>query len=223
MREPGNMNYMIDISYTDEEPTPFTAWFFKFLWRYAIIIKIGGTMTEFNQFYPCVVPLIGSRYEGKSNFMPAAWQTGLSKAPMTYCVSIAPKRYTHSLIKSSGVFSVNFIDFKYLKLLVRLGSASGRDVDKIKDSGIELKQSVKLDVPVFKYSYAAYECSVQETIKAGDHDLFIGSILYVHETDEIRNGSGTIDYHAVKPILYLGKDTYAAMDPSSVITIKRDR
>ena len=32
MREPGNMNYMIDIFYTDEEPTPFTAWFFKFLW-----------------------------------------------------------------------------------------------------------------------------------------------------------------------------------------------
>ncbi len=180
-------------------------------------------MSEFNQFYPCVVPLIGSRYEGKSNFMPAAWQTGLSKDPMTYCVSIAPKRYTHSLIKSSGVFSVNFIDFQYLKLLVRLGSISGRDVDKIKDTGIELKQSLKLDVPVFKSAYAVYECSVQDIVKAGDHDLFIGKILSVYETDEARNESGTINYNAVKPILYLGKDTYAAMDPSSIITIKRDR
>ena len=179
-------------------------------------------MAEFNQFYPCVVPLIGSRYEGKSNFMPAAWQTGLSKSPMTYCVSIAPKRYTHSLIQSSGVFSVNFIEFRYLSLLVRLGSISGRDIDKIKDTGIELKQSLQLDVPVFKYAYAVYECSVQEIVKAGDHDLFIGKILSVYGSDDVSNGSGILDYHAIKPILYLGKDTYAAMDTASIITLKRD-
>lgn len=180
-------------------------------------------MTEFNQFYPCVVPLIGSRNKEKSNLMPAAWQTGLSKDPMTYCVSLAPKRYTHGLIKASGQFSVNFIDFQYVNILVRLGSVSGRDIDKIKDTGVELMPSVKLDVPVLKIAYAVYECTVQDVVKAGDHDLFIGKIVYVHETDEMQNEAGIINYRAVKPILYLGKDTYTTMDPSAVVTLKRNR
>ncbi len=179
-------------------------------------------MTEFNQFYPCVVPLIGSRNKERSNLMPAAWQTGLSKDPMTYCVSLAPKRYTHALIKASGQFSVNFIDFQYLQLLVRFGSVSGRDVDKIKDTGVELIPSVKLDVPVMKISYAVYECSVQDIVKAGDHDLFVGKILYVHETEAGRDETGIMNYRAVKPILYLGKDTYTTMDPSTVVTMLRD-
>ena len=180
-------------------------------------------MVDFYQFYPCVVPLIGSRHEGKTNLMPAAWQAGLSKDPMVYCVSISPKRYTHKLISASGVFSVNFIDFKYLKLLVRLGSVSGKDIDKIKDANIELKSSQKLDVPVMRISYAAYECSVQEIVKAGDHDLFIGRIVYVHEVDNLHTDSGTINYNAIQPILYLGKDTYVTINPSTVVTIKRDR
>ncbi len=180
-------------------------------------------MAEFNQFYPCAVPLIGSRYEDKSNFMPAAWQTGLSKDPMVYCVSISLKRYTHKLIKLSGVFSVNFIDFKYLKILVALGSVSGRDRNKIKENDIELIQSRQLDVPIIQFAYAAYECSVQDIVKAGDHDLFIGKIVYVHESDKFHNESGIIDYNVIKPIVYLGKDTYTTIDPSQVITIKRDK
>ncbi len=173
-------------------------------------------MVDFNQFYPCVVPLIGSRYEGRSNFMPAAWQTGLSKDPMTYCVSISPKRFTHTLIKSSGLFSVSFIDFKHVKLLVRFGSISGRDTDKIKITGVELKPFKELDVPIIKFAYAAYECSVQDILQAGDHDLFIGKIVCVHET-------GPLDYHVVKPILYLGNDSYTAIDPAAIITLKRDK
>lgn len=180
-------------------------------------------MTDFYQFYPCVVPLIGSRYDGKTDLMPAAWQAGLSKDPMVYCVSISPKRYTHKLISSSRVFSVNFIDFKYLKLLVRLGSVSGRDVDKIKDAGIELKPSERLDVPVMKISYAAYECSVKEIVKAGDHDLFIGEIVYIHEVDNLHTEAGTLNYNIIQPILYLGKDTYVTIDPSTVVTIKRNK
>ncbi|MGB9735174.1 MAG: flavin reductase family protein [bacterium] len=180
-------------------------------------------MVDFYQFYPCIVPLIGSRYKGETDLMPAAWQSGLSKDPMIYSVSISPKRYTHKLISSSGVFSANFIGFEHLNLLVRLGSISGRDIDKIKDTGVKLKPSVNLDVPIVEFAYAAYECAVQDIIKAGDHDLFIGRIVYVHETKDLKTESGTINYNAIKPILYLGKDTYVTINPSTVVTIKRDR
>lgn len=180
-------------------------------------------MVDFYQFYPCVVPLIGSRYKGETDLMPAAWQVGLSKDPMVYCVSISPKRYTHKLISSSGVFSANFIEFKYLDLVVKFGSVSGKDVDKIKYTGVKLKPAVKLDVPVIEFAYTSYECSVQDIIKAGDHDLFIGKIVYVHEAENIKTETGTINYNKIRPILYLGKDTYITIDPTSVVTMKRNK
>ncbi len=180
-------------------------------------------MTEFYQFYPNVVALIGSRHEEKTNFMPAAWQAGVSKDPMIYTVAISPKRFTHQLIKASGVFSANFVDFKYLKTLVTLGSFSGRDRDKIIETGIELKPYKRLNVPIIKFAYSAFECSVQEVISAGDHDLFVGRIFFVHESKEICKESGVINYSAVKPILYLGKDTYITIDPQSAVTIKRNK
>ncbi len=180
-------------------------------------------MAEFYQFYPNVVALIGSRHGDKTNLMPAVWQTGVSKDPMIYVVSVSPKRFTHQLIKSSGVFSANFIDFKYLRTLVTLGSFSGRDRNKIKETGIELKPSKQLDVPVMKSAYAAFECSVQDIVSAGDHDLFIGKIVFIHESADIQPGSGTINCNTVKPILYLGNDMYVTLDPGSIVTIKRSR
>jgi flavin reductase (DIM6/NTAB) family NADH-FMN oxidoreductase RutF len=178
-------------------------------------------MTEFYQFYPNVVALIGSRHGGKTNLMPAVWQTGASKDPMVYVVSISPKRFTHRLIKASGVFSANFIDFKYIDTLVKLGSFSGRDRDKIKELGIDLVSSKKSDVPVMKSAYAAFECTVQEIVPAGDHDLFVGKVVHVHGSDIIQKESGIIDCGKVKPVLYLGKDTYITVDTGSSVVIKR--
>ncbi|MCL4557510.1 MAG: flavin reductase family protein [Deltaproteobacteria bacterium] len=178
-------------------------------------------MAGFYQFYPNVVTLIGSRHGDKTNLMPAVWQTGVSKNPMVYVVSISQKRFTHGLIKASGVFSANFVDFKYVKTIARLGSCSGRDIDKIKEFGVELGQHKQLDVPIVKFAYASFECSVQEIIPSGDHDLFVGRIASVHEAGGIKDGSETIDCNAVRPLLYLGKDTYITVDTGSIVTIRR--
>lgn len=178
-------------------------------------------MTEFYQFYPNVVALIGSKHGGKANLMPAVWQTGVSKDPMVYVVSISPKRFTHGLIKSSGAFSANFVDFRLVKTLVELGSCSGRDRDKIRENNIVLKPSRCLEVPIMKEAYAAFECSVLDIVSAGDHDLFIGKVVSVHESESTQTSSGTIDCSTVKPVLYLGSDRYMTVDPDSSIVIKR--
>jgi flavin reductase (DIM6/NTAB) family NADH-FMN oxidoreductase RutF len=63
-------------------------------------------------------------------------------------VLVRPQRYTHEFMDEFESFSVSFYDQKYRNALTILGSKSGRDTDKIAQSGLT---PVFVDgVPTFK-------------------------------------------------------------------------
>jgi 3-oxoacyl-[acyl-carrier protein] reductase len=81
---------------------------------------------------------------------------------------------------NSNNFSLNFLDFSFSDLIATLGQVSGKDVDKIERFNIGLEKSKEIDSPCMKDAYASFECTVQETKRLGDHDLFVGSIVNVN-------------------------------------------
>lgn len=51
-------------------------------------------------------------------------------------VYVKPVRYTHEFMEANDHFTVSFFDEKYKKALGVLGSKSGRDGDKVAESGL---------------------------------------------------------------------------------------
>lgn len=51
-------------------------------------------------------------------------------------VYVRTSRYTHEFMDREGYFTVSFYPEEYRKVLGVLGSKSGRDMDKMKDSGL---------------------------------------------------------------------------------------
>jgi flavin reductase (DIM6/NTAB) family NADH-FMN oxidoreductase RutF len=66
-------------------------------------------------------------------------------------VLVRPPRYTHRFVDEFERFSVSFYDRKYRKALNVMGTQSGRDTDKIAQSG--LTPEFIDGVPTFKEAY----------------------------------------------------------------------
>jgi len=71
------------------------------------------------------------------NTMTASWG-GLGvlwNKKVCYCV-IRPQRYTREFMEKSQYFTLSFFDSDYRKALELCGTKSGRDVDKVKETGL---------------------------------------------------------------------------------------
>ena len=108
------------------------------------------------------------------NGMTASWVSQVSLKPLLVMVSIAPSRYSHDLIKKSGVFAVNVLDRDQADLGKRFGFKSGRQVDKF--AGLEWTTGTT-GAPILPQAYACLELKLKETFPAGDHTLFVGEVV----------------------------------------------
>ena len=107
------------------------------------------------------------------NGMTVAWIMQAAYNPVYIVVSIAPERYTYSLIKESKLFGVNILADSQKALGKHFGFTSGRKTDKFKDTKFHRSRS---GIPILDDIYAYIECKVISVANAGDHDLFIGQV-----------------------------------------------
>lgn len=71
------------------------------------------------------------------NTMTASWGSlGVFWGKNTITTYVRPQRYTKEFIDTNTFFSVSFFPEKYKDALSFCGSHSGRDVDKIKETGL---------------------------------------------------------------------------------------
>ncbi|MFO7657438.1 MAG: flavin reductase family protein [Bacteroidales bacterium] len=108
--------------------------------------KIDGyfSKTDVKALTDNVFGLIGSDWmlitagsAGSFNTMTASWGTLgiLWNKPVAICF-VRPHRYTFEFIEKSGYFTLSFFDETYRGVLNICGSKSGRDIDKVKETGL---------------------------------------------------------------------------------------
>ena len=117
--------------------------------------------------------------KGKPNIITLAWHTPLSSKPPLYGIAIAPKRYSHGLIKKSKEFVINFMPYSLVKAAQFCGTHSGRSTNKLSKTGLTLAPSKKLKTPLVKEGYAHLECKLIRTAYFGNHTLFVGKVISV--------------------------------------------
>lgn len=81
--------------------------------------------------------LITAKNKEKTNTMTASWGSlGVMWGKNVAFTFIRPQRYTKEFIDSQDYFTLCFFDSTYQKTLSYLGSVSGKDEDKIKQSNL---------------------------------------------------------------------------------------
>lgn len=139
------------------------------------------------------VAVVTTKSGDKTNGMTVAWVMQAAYNPAFVAISIAPERYTHSLIKKSKLFGVNILADDQRDIGKHFGFSSGRNADKFK--GIKFHKS-KSNLPVLDAIYAYIECRLVSIEKAGDHDLFIGEVV-----------EKTVD-NTKRPLIFKTKDYF---------------
>jgi flavin reductase (DIM6/NTAB) family NADH-FMN oxidoreductase RutF len=118
--------------------------------------------------------VVTTRVGEKINGMTAAWVSQVSLKPLLVMVSVAPPRYTHTLIMESGSFAINVLTSDQVDLGKRFGFQSGRNIDKF--AGLDCL-AASSGSPVLPQAYAYLDLKLAHTFAAGDHTLFVGEVV----------------------------------------------
>jgi len=166
---------------------------------------------------PMLTTLITSSYNGRNAVMAAAWVTPVSYVPPRVGVAISPERYTYDIVKSSGYFAINIMDFKYTYNIYLAGTLSGKNYeDKFKAIGLTPIKAKKLNIVVVKEAIGILECKVIKIIETGDHHLFIADIIEAYvNNDKAYNTHWVISHY--KPVLYISEGHFLTIDRNSLV------
>jgi len=148
--------------------------------------------------------------KGKTNPVTIAWHCPISKKPPLYAISVAPSRYSHNLIKKSKEFVINFVPYRYVEKVQFCGSHSGRNVDKIKESGFTVVESEKVKTKYIKECFAHMECKLFKSIVLGDHTFFVGRIVNILADDDAFTDD-LLNNEKIKPCYYIGDCAYTTI------------
>lgn len=101
--------------------------------------------------------LITAGDESKANTMTASWGgAGVLWNKNVVTCYIRPQRYTREFVETQEYFSLSFLPEEYRKQLTYCGRVSGRDVDKIAQTGLTLCN--EFEAPYFEESDIALIC-----------------------------------------------------------------
>ena len=140
--------------------------------------------------------LITAGNKDKFNMMTASWG-GLGflyEKPVTFCF-INPTRYTYQLMENNDTYTLSFYTEAYRDALKYCGSKSGKDVDKVKGSGLT-PITTPTGSKAFSQAWLVIECRkmVAQSLQSESiadkslkdnwagkqmHKMFIGEIINV--------------------------------------------
>lgn len=164
---------------------------------------------------PGPIALVTARQKNKSNVMVAAWVTNISNDPPMVALAVYPARFTHDLIIKSGQFALNIPPRPLLEQVIKISETSGEDVDKFVATKLTLYQGKQVNAPLIVECIGHLECAVVETVRAGNHTVFLAEIVAASADQAAFDGERwTLADESVKPLHHLGGNIYALLgDP----------
>ena len=147
-----------------------------------------GTM-----LYPLPPVMVTCGTVEKPNVLTIAW-TGIinSEPAMTY-ISVRPSRFSYDIIKETKEFVINLSTEKMLKAVDFCGVKSGKDTDKLKETGLTVLPAENIKAPIIEQSPLSLECRVTEIKPLGSHDMFLAEITAVHVDEKLLDANGRFE------------------------------
>lgn len=93
------------------------------------------------------------------NMMTVAWGSfGVMWAKPFVQAVVRPSRYTHEFMEKYDTFTLSALPEKYRSALTLCGTKSGRDIDKVAESGLHPVASLSVPSPTFEEAELVIEC-----------------------------------------------------------------
>jgi flavin reductase (DIM6/NTAB) family NADH-FMN oxidoreductase RutF len=144
----------------------------------------------------------------RTNIMGVCWWTFLSMDPFMMGISVRANRYTYECLEHCGEFVACFPSEGQEKGAWLCGVASGRNVDKSKETGFDFIPSKFVKPPIIEGATAAIECKVTGSLTIGDHDFFYGNIVSTHGDDQKLKHIYSIHYRKLVSISCRGESDF---------------
>jgi flavin reductase (DIM6/NTAB) family NADH-FMN oxidoreductase RutF len=112
------------------------------------------------------------------------------ESPPVIGLAIRPARLSHQLILKAREFTLSLPTVDLLRDYDFCGTYSGRKVDKIKETELELESSGSINTPGLKRSPLILECRLREvmelSLKRASHDYFVADVVAVRRSADFR-------------------------------------
>lgn len=103
--------------------------------------------------------LVAKNFRGQVNLMTIGWGSlGIIWGKPIFIVMVRNSRNTFTAMDQGEEFTVNVPEKGLKEELLFCGTKSGRDYDKVKETGLDLIESKKVKVPIILQCQIHYEC-----------------------------------------------------------------
>ena len=160
---------------------------------------------------PGALALLTTMHRQQPNVMTVGWMMPISLSPVRIGVAIHPGRLTHHFLTKTEIFTLNIPTVDLLAAVHRCGMVSGRDEDKVLETGLTLVEGRVHDAPTIAEAVATIACGVRDRISLGDHDLFVADVLEVAAVAEAFDGRWLVETDAGRVLHHLGGEHYAGL------------
>jgi flavin reductase (DIM6/NTAB) family NADH-FMN oxidoreductase RutF len=156
---------------------------------------------------------------GRVNAMPASWNSPISEEPPTIGIAVYREAYTYQCLNYHPEATINVPGIEHIDLVYKLGSVSGKDVDKVREFKLELVPSDVVKVPTWKDAIAVYEARVLNRLDVGETTLFVFEVLKVKVRPGIADEWG-FDFSKVNIPLHGAGRVFHRVDPRKLFAKK---
>jgi flavin reductase (DIM6/NTAB) family NADH-FMN oxidoreductase RutF len=153
--------------------------------------------TEYlKHFWPMRHYLVTCGSGEPANIITVSFCMPVSREPPMVACAIGRKMYSSEIIHETGEFIVNVPPEDLECQVYFCGFHSGRDVDKFKETGLTPLPARHVDTPIIAECIAHMECRVVRSVRTGDKNLFIATVLDAYADEDIEQGRRTVRYGA---------------------------
>jgi flavin reductase (DIM6/NTAB) family NADH-FMN oxidoreductase RutF len=115
--------------------------------------------------------------------MSSSWVTQVSGEPPLIMAAVDQSHFSHGIVERQGVFGLNVVGSTGKELEDYFFSAAARKPENLESFAYELGET---GVPLLRLAMAVFECRVVGSYPAGDHTLFVASIVHAEVRDRDR-------------------------------------
>ena len=127
-----------------------------------------------------VVIVLAKERSGRVNPITIGWTMLTSLNPPMMAISVGLTRYSLNVIREAKEFVIAFPSELQKEETLLFGTTSGRNTDKLNESGISTIPAEKIDCLLLDDAVANFECSLAGDFITGDHVIFVGKIIAAH-------------------------------------------
>ena len=188
------------------------------------MIAINPAELERSQIYklltgsivPRAIAWVSSQADdGTLNLAPFSYFTAVSANPplILFCSGTrstdGSNKDTHNNIKANGEFVINFVNAPNAEAMNISATELPATVDEFKRANLTPLASKMISVPRVAESPIHFECKLHEIVSAGDGNIIIGEVVYMHFQEGVYQEGNYIDIETYQPIARLAGANYA--------------